>query len=54
MICGVSDEVAQVSMTSGSPTKPSGLPRWSSEKPGGTSLDGSIGSADSGGTIGAS
>jgi len=29
-ICGVSDEVAQVSMTSGSPTKPPGLPRWSS------------------------
>ena len=29
-ICGVSDEVAQVSITSGSPTKPPGLPRWSS------------------------
>ena len=29
-ICGVSDDVAQVSITSGSPTKPSGLPRWSS------------------------
>ena len=26
---GVSDEVAQVSMTSGSPTKPPGWPRWS-------------------------
>ncbi len=25
--CGVSDEVAQVSMTSGSPTKPPGWPR---------------------------
>jgi hypothetical protein len=29
-ICGVSDEVAQVSITSGSPTNPPGLPRWSS------------------------
>lgn len=29
-ICGVSEEVAHVSMTSGSPAKPSGLPRWSS------------------------
>ena len=29
-ICGVRDEVAQVSMTSGSPRKPFGLPRWSS------------------------
>lgn len=29
-MCGVSDEVAQVSITSGSPTKPPGLPRWSS------------------------
>ena len=28
-ICGVSDEVAQVSMTSGSPTNPPGSPRWS-------------------------
>ena len=28
-ICGVTDEVAQVSMTSGSPTKPPGSPRWS-------------------------
>ena len=27
---GVSDDVAQVSITSGSPTKPPGLPRWSS------------------------
>ncbi len=26
-ICGVSDDVAQVSMTSGSPTKPPGRPR---------------------------
>ncbi len=29
-IWGVSDEVAQVSMTSGSPMKPPGLPRWAS------------------------
>ena len=29
-IWGLSDEVAQVSMTSGSPTKPPGTPRWSS------------------------
>ena len=29
-ICGVSDEVAQVSMTSGSPTKPFGWPRCAS------------------------
>jgi hypothetical protein len=29
-ICGDSDEVAQVSITSGSPVKPPGLSRWSS------------------------
>ena len=29
-ICGVSDDVAQVSITSGSPTNPPALPRWSS------------------------
>ena len=29
-ICGVSDDVAQVSITSGSPMKPPALPRWSS------------------------
>ena len=29
-ICGVSDEVAQVSMTSGSPVNPPGTPRWDS------------------------
>ena len=28
-ICGVSEEVAQVSITSGSPMKPPGTPRWS-------------------------
>jgi hypothetical protein len=30
-ICGVSDDVAQVSMMSGSPTKPPGAPRCSAE-----------------------
>ena len=29
-ICGVSDEVAQVSITSGSPMNPPGTPRWDS------------------------
>ena len=29
-ICGVSEDVAQVSITSGSPTNPPALPRWSS------------------------
>ena len=42
-IWGVSDEVAQVSMTSGSPTNPPGTPRWSWPYPSGTSLEGSIG-----------
>ena len=51
-ISGVSDEVAQVSMTSGSPTNPPGTPRWSSVKPGGHSACGSTGSADSSGRIG--
>ena len=51
-ICGVSDDVAHVSITSGSPTKPPGWPRWSAVKPGGTSDDGSMGSVDSSGTIG--
>ena len=46
-IWGVSDEVAHVSMTSGSPTNPPGSPRWSAEYPGGTSSWGSIGSAAS-------
>ena len=32
-ICGVSDDVAQVSITSGSPTKPPGTPRCSSVYP---------------------
>ncbi len=46
-ICGVSEEVAQVSITSGSPTKPPGLPRWSSSYPPGTCADGSTGSSAS-------
>ncbi len=46
-IWGVSDEVAQVSMTSGSPTNPPGRPRWSSVYPSGTSVDGSTGSRPS-------
>ena len=51
-ICGVSEEVAQVSITSGSATKPPGRradPRCSRR---GTSLLGSIGSRSSAGTIG--
>ena len=53
-ICGVSDDVAHVSMMSASPTKPPGWPRWDSSKPGGTSDDGSIGNVSSAGAIGAS
>ena len=53
-IWGVSDEVAQVSMTSGSPTNPSGRPRWSSAHPAGTSVDGSTGSWSSVANIGRS
>ena len=34
-ICGVSDDVAHVSITSGSATKPPGWSRWSAVKPGG-------------------
>ncbi|CPU66823.1 Uncharacterised protein [Mycobacteroides abscessus] len=51
-ICGVSDDVAHVSMMSFSPTNPPGTPRWSSVYPAGTSDDGSTGSASSDGTIG--
>src|SRR3954462_14597098 len=51
--CGDSDDVAQVSMTSGSAMNPPGLPRWSSVNPSGTSDDGSTGSADSGARSGA-
>ena len=50
--CGEIEEVAQVSMTSGSPTNPPGWPRWSLLKPAGTSVDGSIGNCESSGTIG--
>ena len=53
-ISGVSEEVAQVSITSGSPTKPPGRPRWSSVKPSGASVDGSTGSRPSPGTSGRS
>ena len=49
-IWGVSDDVAQVSMMSGSPTKPPGWPRWASSYPGGTSEVGSTGRASSSGT----
>ncbi len=42
-MCGVSEEVAQVSITSGSPMKPPALPRCSSVKPSGASVDGSTG-----------
>ena len=40
---GVSDDVAQVSITSGSPTKPPAWPRCAGAYPGGTSVEGSIG-----------
>src|SRR3954464_14029900 len=50
--CGDRDEVAQVSMTSGSAMNPPGLPRWLSVKPAGTSEDGSTGSDSSGARIG--
>src|SRR3954452_23990804 len=53
-ICGDSDDVAHVSMMSGSATKPPGLPRWDSSYPSGQSLDGSTGSYDSSGSIGLS
>ena len=46
-IWGVSEEVAQVSITSGSPTNPPGCPRWSSMYPSGLSVDGSTGSRSS-------
>ena len=45
-ICGESDEVAHVSITSGSPVNPPGCPRCSGVYPAGTSVDGSIGSDD--------
>src|SRR3954467_6727040 len=51
--CGDSDDVAQVSMTSGSAMNPPGFPRCDSSKPGGTSDDGSTGSAASSARIGA-
>ena len=53
-ICGVSDEVAHVSMMSFSPVKPPGTSRCDSSKPGAGSADGSTGSDASDGTIGES
>ena len=53
-ICGVSDDVAQVSMMSTSPVKPPGTPRWSAAWPGGTSTLGSTGRLASSGTSTAS
>jgi hypothetical protein len=53
-ICGVSDEVAQVSITSGSPMNPPGTPRCASSNPGAGAEAGSTGSASCAGTIGAS
>ena len=49
-ICGVSDEVAQVSMMSSSPSKPPGMPRCDSSKPLGACDDGSTGRSPSSGT----
>jgi hypothetical protein len=53
-MCGVNDEVAHVSMMSGSPVKPPGTSRWSGVKPGGVSACGSIGNAASSARIGSS
>ena len=53
-ICGVSEDVAHVSMTSGSPVKPPGTSRCAGPKPGAGSDDGSTGSADSSGSSGGS
>ena len=53
-ICGVSDDVAQVSMMSGSPMKPPGLPRCDSSNPTGASAEGSTGRMSSLGTMGES
>src|SRR3954469_13013755 len=50
--CGEREDVAQVSMTSGSAMKPPGLLRCVSVKPAGTSDDGSTGSDASGARIG--
>jgi hypothetical protein len=53
-ICGVSEDVAQVSSTSGSAANPPGRPRCSPAYPGGGSAAGSTGSRASSGTIGVS
>ena len=46
-ICGDIDDVAQVSITSGSATNPPAAPRWASVNPSGTSVEGSIGRRES-------
>ena len=51
-MCGVSDEVAQVSITSGSAANPPGLPRWDSSYPDGSCEVGSIGRSSSRGSSG--
>ncbi len=51
-MCGVSDDVAHVSMTSGSPVKPPGASRCDWSYPSGTSVDGSTGSRSSDATSG--
>ena len=53
-ICGVSDEVAQVSITSGSPDESARLPALGSVYPSGTSVEGSTGSRSSSAKIGRS
>ena len=53
-ICGVSELVAHVSMTSGSAANPPGTPRWSSAYPAGVALAGSTGRSASSGSRGAS
>src|SRR3954462_6848479 len=50
--CGDSDDVAQVSMTSGSARNPPGFPRCDSSKPGGPPADGAPGTAASSARIG--
>ena len=53
-ICGESDDVAQVSKTSGSAAKPPGSPRCDSSNPGGVWEAGSTGRAASSAKIGSS
>ena len=49
-IWGLSDDVAQVSITSGSAANPPGWLRWASSKPGGACVVGSTGRASSSAT----